>query len=86
MQTYISEAILESGLSIEREAATPARKNLFEVDPTSNPLDQKRSESFHSVVAKLLYVVTRARIDILLVVGFLCSRVSKNTVEDKGKL
>jgi hypothetical protein len=71
MKTYISKAILESGLSIDREAATPAKKNLFDVDPKSSPLDKGRSETFHSVVAKLLYVATRARIDILLVVGFL---------------
>jgi hypothetical protein len=38
------------------------------------------------VLAKLLYVATRALVDILLTIGFLCSRVSKSTVEDKDEL
>jgi hypothetical protein len=41
---------------------------------------------FHSIVDKLLYVSTRARMDILLTVVFLCTRVSKSTLEDKNKL
>jgi Reverse transcriptase (RNA-dependent DNA polymerase) len=32
MKSYLSEAIQESGLGIIREASTPARKNLFDVD------------------------------------------------------
>jgi hypothetical protein len=83
MKTYILEAIQESGQGIDREAAIPAKKNQFEVDITSKPLDKSRSEVLHSVVAKLLYVATRARIDILLVVSLLCSRVLTSTIEDE---
>jgi hypothetical protein len=71
MKTYIQEY----GTSIYREAATPAKKNLLVVYPTSRKLDKGRSDTFHSISAKLLFVATRARIDILLVVIFLCSRV-----------
>ena len=38
---------------------------------------------FHHIVAALLYVSKRARMDI---VSFLCTRVSKSTEEDQGKL
>jgi hypothetical protein len=86
MKSYLNEAIQESGMSIEREAATPATKTLFEVNEGSQPLDKACSETFHSVVAKLLYVATRARMDILPAVSFLCTRVSKSTVEDQSKL
>jgi hypothetical protein len=41
---------------------------------------------FLSVVAKLLYVAIRGHTDILLAVSFLCTRVSKSTVEDQAKL
>ena len=41
---------------------------------------------FHSVVAKLLYVSIRARMDLLLAVSFLSTRVSKSTVQDRAKL
>jgi hypothetical protein len=86
MKTYIIEAIQESLLGIDREATTPAKKNLFDVSATSDRLVGTRADVFHSVVAKLLYVATRARVDILLVVSFLCSRVSSITVEDESKL
>jgi hypothetical protein len=86
MKSYLEEAIDESGLSINRTAATPARKNLFEVDDGATPLQKNEAEVFHSVVAKLLYVSIRARMDLLLAVGFLCTRVSKSTVQDQKKL
>jgi hypothetical protein len=56
------------------------------VDDSAARLGKSDAEVFHSVVAKLLYVAIRARMDILLAVGFLCSRVSKSTVQDMAKL
>jgi hypothetical protein len=38
------------------------------------------------VVAKLLYLLKRARPDIISVVGFLCTKVKDPTVEDQVKL
>lgn len=86
MKTYLEEAILESGLDISRTASNPANKNLFEVDETSAPLGKNDSEMFHSVSAKLLYVSLRARVDLLLAIAFLCTRVSKSTQQDLSKL
>jgi len=86
MKEYLKEAIQESGMDITRVAATPARKNLFDVDEKSKTLGKLDSEVFHSVVAKLLYVSIRARMDILLAIGFLCTRVSKSTQQDRTKL
>jgi hypothetical protein len=86
MKSYLEEAIAESGMSINRTAATPARKNLFELDEKATPLPKSEAETFHSVVAKLLYVSIRARADLLLAVSFLCTRVSKSTTQDQGKL
>ena len=45
-----------------------------------------RAERFHSVVQKQLNVALRARMDLLLAFGFLCTRVAKSSVEDGGKL
>jgi hypothetical protein len=86
MNNYLREAISESSMDISHSVATPARKDLFDVDASSPPLDKPDSEVFHSVVAKLLYVSMRARPDLLLPVIFLCTRVSKATTEDLGKL
>jgi hypothetical protein len=49
-------------------------------------LPEEERKNFHSVVAKLLYLSKRARPDILTTVSFLCTRVTKATVEDKRKL
>jgi hypothetical protein len=86
MKEYLRESIDESELNITREAATPATKELFDVSDKATKLVGRRSERFHSVVQKLLYVALRARMDILLAVGFLCTRVAKSSVEDEGKL
>ena len=43
-------------------------------------------ETFHHIVAKLLYVFKRARVDIDLVVSYLCTRVSCSDDDDWKKL
>jgi hypothetical protein len=86
MKAYLQEAIKESGMGIHRTVPTPARKILFEVDESATRLDTAEAMTFHSVVAKLLYVSTRARMDLLLAISFLSTRVSKSTVQDRAKL
>ena len=86
MTDYLKEAIEESGMDISKTLPTPATKRLFDVNEKSPPLSRAEGEVFHSVSAKLLYVAIRARMDLLLAVIFLCTRVSKCTVEDRMKL
>ena len=86
MRQYLEEALAESNMNIDYEAATPARKTLFDVTDKTARLEKTEANIFHSVTAKLLYVAIRARMDILLTVGFLGTRVSKSTVEDWEKL
>lgn len=86
MREYLKEAINESGLNVTRTATTPARKNLFDVDDKAETLCRDEADIFHSVVAKLLYVSIRARMDLLLAIGFQCTRVSKCTKQDQAKL
>ena len=86
MQSYIEEAIQQSQLDMRWVAATPAMKNLFDIDPNTAKLSPLESERFRSVVCKLLYVALRGRPDILLSVVFLASRVSKATLQDQTKL
>jgi hypothetical protein len=87
MKEYLKEALLlESGMNITQGAATPSQRNLFEVDEQSPRLKGDEAEAFHRVVAKLLYVSIRARVDLLLAIAFLCTRVSKSTRQDQSKL
>ena len=86
MKDYLREAIAESELNIKRPAAMPATREFFEGSDTAIRLTLHRADVFHRVVTKLLYVAIWARLDILLAVGFLCTWVSKSTVEDERKL
>jgi hypothetical protein len=86
MKEYIKEVIADFGDKITQSAATPAKKNLFEIDKASKPLSQEDSKNFYSVVAKLLYISKRSRLDIHLAIVFLCTRVSCSSVKDWLKL
>ena len=86
MKGYLADAISKSGMEIKSVAPTPATKKLFDVDEKSPLLARNQAEVFHSVAATLLYVAIRARMDLLLAVIFLCTRVSKCTEQDNQKL
>ena len=86
MKDYLTEAIDESGLAITKAASSPATKDLFDISAASPFLTKSESMIFHSVVAKLLYVSIHARMDLLLAVSFLATRVSKSTQQDQAKL
>jgi hypothetical protein len=73
MKDYIKEATTDFGENITRNATTPAKRNLFDTDETDERLSRDDSEVFHSIVAKLLYVSKRSRLDIQLATTFLCT-------------
>ncbi len=86
MKDYIKESIAEFGESIVRTAATPARKDLFDINEKSGELTTAARKIFHSVVAKLLCVSKRGRQDMQLPIAFLCTRVACGTEQDWSKL
>jgi hypothetical protein len=86
MREYVEEAIVDFGEAIKRSATSPAKRDLFDIDENSEVLATKESETFHSVVSKLLYVSKRGRLDIQLAIAFLCMRVSCSTKQDWMKL
>ena len=86
MKKQIQEAIQWYGEDITNKPSTPANKNLFSSCDDSEQLNEEKSEIFHSIVAKLLYITKRARPDIETAVAFLCTRVSKSTHADWLKL
>jgi hypothetical protein len=86
MKDYIKEAIEASKEDVSKGVSTPANRHLFDIDETSERLSRDQSDLYHHIVAKLLYVSKRSRLDIQLTIGFLCTRVSCSTMEDWGKL
>jgi hypothetical protein len=86
MKAYCEQAIDDYHRDVFGSAATPARRDIFEVEEDAPLLSEEDRENFHSVTALLLYVSLRGRPDILLPVSFLCTRVGKATVQDDEKL
>jgi hypothetical protein len=56
------------------------------MDQGSSFFENGEAEVFHRIVAKLLYVALQARMDILLAIGFLCTRVAGITKQDQSML
>jgi hypothetical protein len=76
---YVKESIAELGEYVNKTAATPSKRDLYKICEKSKVLERSKGEIFHSIVAKLLYVSHRGRLDIQLPVAFLCTRVSCST-------
>ena len=86
MKEYLQEALQAYGEPINSSATTPANRHLHDVDEEAELLTEEKAERFHHIVAKLLHVAKRARLDIEPTVAFLCRRVQEPTIEDWRKL
>ena len=83
MNDYIEECIASYGEEISKNnTKTPANSKLFNVDVHSTRLTEDKSEIFHHIVAKLLFVMKRVRLDISTTIAFLSTRVTKSTKVD----
>ena len=82
MKKHILKAMEVFPEEITRNAATPAKSFLFNVRDECEKLDNGRADSFHSVVAALLFVSRRCRLDIQTAIGFLTTRVSCSDEDD----
>jgi hypothetical protein len=85
MKKHILKAIETFSEDITRDAASPATSYLFKTREVAL-LDEEKAENFHSVVASLLFVSRRCRLDIQTAVAFLCTRVSGPDEDDWTKL
>jgi hypothetical protein len=84
MPAFVDEIVRNA--EVATIADTPAGNNLFYIEETSPKLSKEASDAFHSETAKLLYLAKRTRVDILLPVSFLCTRVREPTEDDLRKL
>ena len=69
MEDYLEENFVAFGEDIICKTPTPATTNLFKVNE-SKLLNEDKSENFHHIVAKLLYVSKRARLDLCTLIDF----------------
>ena len=82
---YIQK-LLESAKEELKVFSAPANKNIFVVKDGATLLSETERKFFHTLVAKLLFLSKRTRPEISTANGFLCTRVTKATEEDKQKL
>ena len=85
MKKHIKKAIDSFVDDITRTAASLAKNNLFEVQHESDFLDEEHADNYHSVVALLLFISRRCRLDIQTAVGYLTTRVSNPNKGDWKK-
>jgi hypothetical protein len=62
MKDYLIEAIADFSEDIVKSAATPTKRDLFDIKEDSPALPPEKRGTFHRVVAKLLYVSKQGRV------------------------
>ena len=83
---YIQECIDAFDGCTNREVNSPHSARLFKVNGDSPQLSNARADAFHSITAKLLWIMKRARPDIETPISFLCTRVQSPNEDDNKKL
>mmetsp|Transcript_25517 Transcript_25517/g.31433 ORF Transcript_25517/g.31433 Transcript_25517/m.31433 type:complete len:149 (+) Transcript_25517:78-524(+) len=73
MEDQCQEANDACGEDVSKPVTAPAQSHLFDVDENNEHFDKKKSELFHSITAKLLFIKHRAKPDIDTAVAFLCT-------------
>jgi len=88
MKDYVKKDMLNEFPSHElnEKATSPANENLFKINESSPKLSETQKESFHTMVAKGLFLGKRARQEIQTTISFLCTRVQSPTQQDWAKL
>jgi len=86
MKDYLTKCIDSFGEVLSSNARTPANPSLMTVNEDAEKLNEEKQALFHHIVAKLLYICKRARLDLQVAVGFLCTRVKEPTIQDWQKL
>jgi hypothetical protein len=86
MAGFVNDLLHDAGVPENSSAPTPASNNLFTIRENCKKLDQSKSEIFHSLTAKILYLAKRVRPDLLVAVSFLSTRTKEPDEDDWIKL
>ena len=71
IQSYIKEAIEKFGVDVSRGVTSPATSRSFDVTEGVEKLLEEKYATFHSTVAKLLWIMKRLRPDIGTAISFI---------------
>jgi hypothetical protein len=64
MYDYLEDILAKMPSKMNGTSPTPTSDNLFDVDGTLSPLNEKESDFFHQTTARLLFAAKRARPDL----------------------
>ncbi len=86
IQDMLHDVTSQACMEDIKQRESPSGTNLFQLDTTSKPLTASKAKLYHSIVAKLLWIAMRVRIDILMTVVYLASKVHCSTEHEFDKL
>ena len=86
MYGFLEDVHEEAQEDMNGRSKWPANNKLFDVDTKSPKLSIHDQDYFYQMIARLLFVAKRARLDIQLTVTFICTCASEPTNQDYGKL
>lgn len=66
----------------QKVKTTTAPDDLFKVDNNTTKLSLEMATAFHNIVAKVLYLVYQARLDTLVSITFLTTRIQAPNVDN----
>ena len=81
LQEAIDVFIQNEGEEIAEEVTSPATRKLRDENPDCELLSEDKKDAFHSIVAKTLWIMKRARPDLETAISYLCTRVSKSNLD-----
>ena len=80
------EAIEIFGEEVPNVVTSPSAKHLFEINEDAMQMDELKSEVFHAVAEKLIYLTKISQPEIKPTVVIFCTRVSNSNEDDWKKL
>lgn len=86
MSSYIENALSDFPEELGKSVTSPASEHIFRVNPNGTPVEEEKRIIFHTIVARLLFISTRARPDIYPTIAFLTSRCACADQDDWKKL
>ena len=82
MKYYLEKILDDLPRKYQGEVITPAVNNIFYMNKTARKLSEGEAQTFHTIVAKLLFLCKQERPDILTGVSFLRKRVREPDKDD----
>ena len=83
---HVDESLEYFGETLKGNVVNPATSQHFTITSEAKELDDEKKECYHSITAKILWIMKRSRPDLESSVYFLCTRVQCPTYEYWGRL